>query len=308
MFFRYCHLWFKEDALMNIKGTFRTWGKLFTMSAAGLLLASQAVVTAQAQDQQTQRMPSGAAPSMPQSDDVTTPGPQVEVPRRDESLTRRQQTRQIEQDQRAAEDPEADLTVGTDLNEQESQNQQERQAQQGEQNQQGQQITEIGQQQQQEQERDLAVGTDQNQQQRQNQQERQAQQNQQGQQNLQAQQNQQAQQGQQQGQQTDPAAAAVISITAITQVPVEDIPGRTVVNLEGEEIGEVEDVVTREATLESGLVVSVGGVLGIGDKDVFVDLDDVHLAEDKVVWEGFAGEEALENLPEYDEENYISAR
>lgn len=89
-------------------------------------------------------------------------------------------------------------------------------------------------------------------------------------------------------------------------VPVEKIEGLEVVNAQGEEIGSVQDVVTNGD--EAAVVVGVGGFFGLGAKDILVDLNDVTMQEERLVWQTEADEEALEALPEYNKEEYVSIR
>lgn len=136
-------------------------------------------------------------------------------------------------------------------------------------------------------------------------------------QNMQGQQSQQqGQQGQQnqqainqQGQQSPQGdVVTLVAVTTVQEVPIADIEDRQVVNLQGQQVGEVEDVVVSEDGSETGLVVSVGGFWDIGDKDIYVDLDDVAMRADQVIWETMVGEEELQDLPEYNEKDYVSVR
>lgn len=113
-------------------------------------------------------------------------------------------------------------------------------------------------------------------------------------------QNQQANQG------TDPNAEApvIVNVVAITEVPVTDLEDRDVINFRGENLGEVEQVVTNPDGTISGLVVGVGGFWGIGDKDVFVPADEVQVSGDYVVWETYLDEDTLEDMPHYQLEEY----
>ena len=49
---------------------------------------------------------------------------------------------------------------------------------------------------------------------------------------------------------------------------------------------------------------SVGGFLGIGDKKVAVPLDQLQLGEDETYLMSAETEEQLEQMPEYDEQQY----
>lgn len=115
---------------------------------------------------------------------------------------------------------------------------------------------------------------------------------------------------QQQNQQRDPnleqviEPAAIINIVAVTEIPVEQINDREVINYRGESLGDVEEVVIQPDGSISGLVVGVGGFWGIGEKDVFVPVEEVRAAGEYIVWETFLDEEALEDMPQYQLEEY----
>jgi sporulation protein YlmC with PRC-barrel domain len=79
--------------------------------------------------------------------------------------------------------------------------------------------------------------------------------------------------------------------------------GAGVVTAAGEEVGEIEDVVLDQ---NGGYhaVLSVGGFLGIGEKKIGVPLDELQLRGDQVYLMAAATEEQLEQMPEYDEQQY----
>ena len=80
--------------------------------------------------------------------------------------------------------------------------------------------------------------------------------------------------------------------------------GRTVLNSAGEEIGDVDEVVIENATGDMFVVVSVGGFLGIGDKDVVFPMGDASMVGDDVVLKTNQSKEMLEAQDEYDESRY----
>jgi len=87
------------------------------------------------------------------------------------------------------------------------------------------------------------------------------------------------------------------------EISIEEVLGSSVVNSAGEEIAEIEDIVLDE-NQEYYAILSVGGFLGIGDKKVAVPLDQLQLSEDKVYLMTAETEEQLEQMPEYDEDQY----
>lgn len=111
--------------------------------------------------------------------------------------------------------------------------------------------------------------------------------------NLQAQQN---NASQQQGS----APVTVLTVTTVTAIPADSLKDMEVINSYGEEIGEVEHVLTQEDGTIDALVVGVGGFWDIGDKDVRVSAEDLRISGDYIVWDTPLNEEQLDNLPEYD--------
>lgn len=67
----------------------------------------------------------------------------------------------------------------------------------------------------------------------------------------------------------------------------DQIVGKTVVSAEGEEIGEVQEIVQDPATSEKYAVVDVGGFLGVGQKSVTIGLDELQISQ--------SGEDRLES-------------
>lgn len=102
----------------------------------------------------------------------------------------------------------------------------------------------------------------------------------------------------------DDEVISVVSVTTVTAVP--DIEGREVINLHGESIGEVEEVLTNADGSVSDVVVGVGGFWDIGDKDVKVDASELRLSGDYIVWDTVLEEDQLDDLPEY-QGNEVSA-
>lgn len=128
----------------------------------------------------------------------------------------------------------------------------------------------------------------------------------------------QVQQGQAQSQQEQAGTGegtmpvAIITILTVDETPQEislrDLEDRQVVNLEGEEIGEVEDVVRSTVGTDTGLVVSVGGFWDIGDEEMYFSLDQFRLQGDQLVLQTRLDADAIEETDHfaYDEQNYTS--
>lgn len=74
---------------------------------------------------------------------------------------------------------------------------------------------------------------------------------------------------------------------------------------DGDDIGEVSDLLLNEDGEVKGVVISVGGVMGIGDKKVAVEWDAVEVSKDEdgdYVMRINTTKEALEDAKEYDED------
>jgi sporulation protein YlmC with PRC-barrel domain len=81
-----------------------------------------------------------------------------------------------------------------------------------------------------------------------------------------------------------------------------DLIGKSVVNQEGDEVGEIEDIVIGTSDKAVQAIVSVGGFLGIGDKSVAVAFDELQQQdEESVLLSSGATVEELKQRPAYDE-------
>jgi sporulation protein YlmC with PRC-barrel domain len=90
--------------------------------------------------------------------------------------------------------------------------------------------------------------------------------------------------------------SAMDSLDALCQ---EEIVGKTVVSQQGEEIGDIEEVVTDTNSQQQLAVIDVGGFLGIGEKSVAVAFDQLQLSNDGRVKSDLT-RETLQSQPEYD--------
>lgn len=109
-----------------------------------------------------------------------------------------------------------------------------------------------------------------------------------------------------QQEQADPAMAADQPTQQQQQQPqgqagtvsLDEVLGSSVVNENGEEVATIEDLVVKDEAHYA--VLSVGGFLGIGEKDVAIPLDELKLGEDETYLMTSETEEQLEQLPEYE--------
>lgn len=111
----------------------------------------------------------------------------------------------------------------------------------------------------------------------------------------------------------DPTAVTT-QVTEIFVTPAEadfvvtQLINENVHNLQGEDIGTIEDFVIRDGTTVTGVIVSVGGFLGIGQTYVVIDPSAVTLslegAGDDAEWEVVVdtNRESLEGAPTFEYE------
>lgn len=86
----------------------------------------------------------------------------------------------------------------------------------------------------------------------------------------------------------------------------DDIVGRNVHNMNGEEVGEVEDLVISKSDNQGYVIIGVGGLLGLGEKRVAVSFDQVDIEDDGIVrLMSVRSEEDLENMADYNEDEYM---
>lgn len=110
--------------------------------------------------------------------------------------------------------------------------------------------------------------------------------------------------------QTNPQLSA--STTRIVKIDylfsANDIIGEAVRNGKGEELGSVEDLIVTSQERVVMAILSVGGVLGLGDKLVAVSYDELHRAADGFVLFDITPA-AVEELPSFSyEEDMVRAR
>jgi hypothetical protein len=103
-----------------------------------------------------------------------------------------------------------------------------------------------------------------------------------------------------------PAALTEAEIGPLAHMPASDVIGANVVNAEGETIASVHDLVTGVADDQLYAVLRVGGFLGIGARDVVVQIQELEVGPDGNIMMAQATQEQLEQLPEYDETQYAT--
>ncbi|HXV25077.1 MAG TPA: PRC-barrel domain-containing protein [Alphaproteobacteria bacterium] len=79
---------------------------------------------------------------------------------------------------------------------------------------------------------------------------------------------------------TGTSGEAILTQQQPGQVRADTLIGAKVTNTEGENVGDVSDILIDEEGSVAGVLLSVGGFLGIGDKKVAVNWDEIQLQED----------------------------
>ena len=107
---------------------------------------------------------------------------------------------------------------------------------------------------------------------------------------------------QQPASQTPPAnQAASPARSAGAEVSTEDMIGRDVYGNNDQDLGEVSDVILDPETKQiRKLVVGTGGFLGIGEKKVAIDIEQVQIRPDQGIYVSGLTQEAVRDMEEYD--------
>lgn len=88
---------------------------------------------------------------------------------------------------------------------------------------------------------------------------------------------------------------------ALSTLSPQELEDRDIVNLQGEELGNVQEVVTDTDGSISGVLVSVDGILGMGASEIFARAQDIRVTDDQLVWQTELDQDALlEQQQEYE--------
>lgn len=86
---------------------------------------------------------------------------------------------------------------------------------------------------------------------------------------------------------------------------IRDLEGKSVVNQQDEEIGDILHIVEHKESGDLYAIISIGGVWGIGDDEVALPLSDIEMEDDQLVTNTTYGSDEIKASAEkYDEENY----
>jgi sporulation protein YlmC with PRC-barrel domain len=98
---------------------------------------------------------------------------------------------------------------------------------------------------------------------------------------------------------TPPPSEAVIPAQAAGDVRAEKLIGMTVYDTNGDKVGQVKDILFNEQGQATGVVLSVGGVLGLGAKQVGLQWSEVDIQPDAEVAKVQYNKDQLEAAPDF---------
>lgn len=96
-----------------------------------------------------------------------------------------------------------------------------------------------------------------------------------------------------------PPSEAVIPAQAAGDVRAEKLIGMTVYDTNGDKVGQVKDILFNEQGQATGVVLSVGGVLGLGAKQVGLQWSEVDIQPDAEVAKVQYNKDQLEAAPDF---------
>jgi sporulation protein YlmC with PRC-barrel domain len=96
-----------------------------------------------------------------------------------------------------------------------------------------------------------------------------------------------------------PPSEAVIPAQAADEVRAEKLIGMTVYDTNGDKVGAVKDILFNENGQATGVVLSVGGVLGLGAKSVGLQWSEVDIQPDAEVAKIQYNKDQLEAAPDF---------
>jgi sporulation protein YlmC with PRC-barrel domain len=98
---------------------------------------------------------------------------------------------------------------------------------------------------------------------------------------------------------TPPPSDAVIPAQAADEVRADTMIGMTVYDTNGEKVGKVKDILFNDKGQATGVVLSVGGVLGLGAKSVGLHWSEVDIQPDAQVAKVQYNKDQLEAAPDF---------
>ena len=98
---------------------------------------------------------------------------------------------------------------------------------------------------------------------------------------------------------TPPPADAIIPAQAADEVRADALIGMNVYNADGDKVGQVKDILFNENGQATGVVLSVGGVLGLGAKSVGLNWSEVDVRPESEMVKVNFSKEQLEAAPDF---------
>lgn len=92
---------------------------------------------------------------------------------------------------------------------------------------------------------------------------------------------------------------------ALTHEPISSLTDRRLRTTEGDKIGKVDDVVVNRTNGEVGLVVSSGGVLGIGERQFLAPIEELSLVDDELIWNTTLSKKELRESHNYQPDDFV---
>jgi sporulation protein YlmC with PRC-barrel domain len=90
----------------------------------------------------------------------------------------------------------------------------------------------------------------------------------------------------------------------LMNMQVGEIKGRTVVNQQGDKLGKVDKVVQNNEDNTIQAVVSIGGFLGIGSKEITIPVAQLHIKDNNLQWSQSVSADELKQQPAFNQAQY----
>lgn len=91
---------------------------------------------------------------------------------------------------------------------------------------------------------------------------------------------------------------------SLMNMQASEIQGKTVVNMQGDKLGKVDKLVQDRKDNSIQAVISVGGFLGIGAKEITIPVVQLQLQQDKLAWNRSLTKDQLKQRPAYQQAQY----
>lgn len=90
----------------------------------------------------------------------------------------------------------------------------------------------------------------------------------------------------------------------LESMATDELVGKTITSRDGQEIGDVDEIVTDPTTQQKFAVVDVGGFLGVGQKSIVIGLDELQMAQGDDKIQSDLTREELQTKTEYSPGSY----